>query len=356
MIETATNVRFWALGREVAVTADRQRNRQLGAAVAVFAFVVASMAVLSPARALTNCNVSAADLAVDTEERQMLALINDYRAANRLRPLTHDPGLARAAAWFARDMATNNYWASTHVDRLRRNIPTRLTECDVVYRGWGENLAAGKESAEETFQQWVDSPTHNAIMLDPNMTHAGIARAFDPNSTYGWYWVLNVGSGITTTTTTSTSTTSTSTTSTSRPSTTTSSTSTSTTSTSTPTSTTSSTSTSTTTSSTTTSTSTTSTLPTSTTTTSTPASTTTTTVAPPASGLCGQLEALTNQTSAQIAAVAQALSTSLRGAQLQAVLAQLEQVRATTTAQIDAARVRAGCAATLDVLTAATAS
>ena len=180
------------------------RNKQLGAALAGFAFVLATVASLSPARALTNCNVSAADLAVDDEEAQMLVLVNDYRAANGLNPLTLETNVTRGAAWFSRDMAANNYFPYNHVDRFGRDIFTRLTHCEAGFTTWAENIAAGNASAEATFEQWRTSPSHNAVMLLSGVTSAGIARSFNATATYGWYWTLDLTNGSTSATSPST--------------------------------------------------------------------------------------------------------------------------------------------------------
>jgi hypothetical protein len=77
-------------------------------------------------------------------------------------------------------------------------------------------------------------------------------------------------------------------------------------------------------------------------TTSTSTSTTSTTT-PPAGDQCARLAALRARTNAEITAIQQALSQSLTGAELQARIAQLEQLRAAANAQIDRARAMAGC-------------
>jgi len=190
--------------------------------LAVAALVLAGFGSgLTTASALTNCTVSATEQQVDAEEQQMLDLINQYRLTNGRNTLALSADATRAATWFAVDMATFNYFPPNHVDRLNRDIPTRLTQCDVPFVQFGENIASGNATAEATFEQWRTSPTHNAIMLTDGITHAGIARAFGATSTFGWYWVLDVTNPGATTTTSSTTTTSTSTTTTSTTSTTT---------------------------------------------------------------------------------------------------------------------------------------
>ncbi|MDP8937091.1 MAG: CAP domain-containing protein [Actinomycetota bacterium] len=174
------------------------RNKQLGAALAALAFTLGTLAFVSPAGALTNCSVSGDDAAVDAEEARMLDLVNDYRAKNGLSSLSLDANVTRAAAWFSRDMAMSNYFPYDHVDRLGRDIGTRLTNCDAVFTAWAENIAAGNASAAATFEQWRTSTTgHNENMLRSNVTRAGIGRAFNAASTFGWYWTLDLTNGST---------------------------------------------------------------------------------------------------------------------------------------------------------------
>ena len=53
----------------------------------------------------------------------------------------------------------------------------------------GENLFAGRATAQEALEAWKDSPGHNANMVRQEFTKIGIARAFREGTTYGWYWV-----------------------------------------------------------------------------------------------------------------------------------------------------------------------
>jgi uncharacterized protein YkwD len=330
------------VAQEVHVT----RRSPLSAALTAVAIVLGTFVVfLTPARALTNCSVSAADQAVDAEEQQLLTLVNQYRVANGRAPLAMDPNVTRAAAWFARDMASKNYVGADHVDSFGRNIPTRLTQCDVAFTAWAENIAWGFDMAEEVFTAWQNSAVHNTNMLRPEVSLAGIGRAFDAASEFDWYWVLDLtapaAGGTTTTTaaptTTTTTTAPTSTTTTAAPTTTTTAAPTTTTTVAPTTTTTVASTTTTTTGGPTTTT----TAPS--TTTTLPATSTTSVTTPPSGERCAALAAYRTQMNAQITAIEQALARSLSGAQLQAQIAQLEQIRATSNAQISAAQAQAGC-------------
>jgi hypothetical protein len=62
------------------------------------------------------------------------------------------------------------------------------------YNTWkGENLAAGSDTSQLTFQLWRDSPGHNANMLNPNFVVVGLAKAYGADSHYGWYWAADFG-------------------------------------------------------------------------------------------------------------------------------------------------------------------
>ena len=146
-----------------------------------------------PAGAQTAaCPVSAQDQAVDAEEQALLGLINQYRQANGKNALALHADVTRAAAWFSRDMATKNYFPYDHVDANGRNIGQRLTWCGVSYSNWAENIYAGSPGAQAVFDAWKNSSSHNVNMLRDGVTSAGIARAYDAGSTYGWYWTLDL--------------------------------------------------------------------------------------------------------------------------------------------------------------------
>jgi uncharacterized protein YkwD len=140
-----------------------------------------------PAEALVNCTVSDS---FDSEEQRFLQLINNYRAQSGLSTLTASVNLNRAAAWMARDMATKNYFS--HTDSLGRSVGTRIANCDGLGAN-GENIAAGtyRSTAQSAFDAWRNSSGHNANMLYASYRQIGIARYYDANSTYKWYWVTD---------------------------------------------------------------------------------------------------------------------------------------------------------------------
>ena len=159
----------------------------------VFALALIVIGALSLPRAsvqaISNCDV--ADLTVDTAEIDFLNLLNAYRVENALQPLTMSANLNRAASWMARDLAINDYF--DHTDLLGRSAGTRIRDCGGA-GSTGENIGAGtqRDTAQEQFDAWKASPGHNANMLYAGYRQMGIARYFYQDSTYRWYWVLDL--------------------------------------------------------------------------------------------------------------------------------------------------------------------
>jgi uncharacterized protein YkwD len=126
---------------------------------------------------------------------ELVTLINGYRAENGLGPLVTSPALTQAAQWMSEDMAANGYLS--HADSLGRDNLGRLAafgyDC-MAYNTWcGENLAAGTATARETLDVWRNSAGHNDLLLNADFVALGIGCAYNGGSTYGWYWVIELG-------------------------------------------------------------------------------------------------------------------------------------------------------------------
>jgi uncharacterized protein YkwD len=139
----------------------------------------------------TGCQGSGdATTGLDAEETAFLGLINQYRADNGKGPLTACTSLNRAAQGHSEDMRDQNYFDHTGLDG---SSPWGRS-CDACYElGCGpstamaENIAAGNSGASATFNQWKNSPGHNANMLGGSFTVIGIGRATGGGQ-YGVYW------------------------------------------------------------------------------------------------------------------------------------------------------------------------
>jgi uncharacterized protein YkwD len=129
---------------------------------------------------------------IDSEERLMVDMINEYRKEHGLGPLQKSITLTRAADWMTKDMATNNIFG--HTDSLGRGPGERIGSFGYPNRYYrGENLAAGFGDAKTTLKQWKDSPSHNAAMLHPKFKAIGISRYRHESSQYKWYWASDFG-------------------------------------------------------------------------------------------------------------------------------------------------------------------
>ncbi len=142
------------------------------------------------AKAGPNCD---ANVQIDAQEEAFLDFINIYRAYGGIDPLVLSDTLNQAASWKSEHMAANDYLG--HDDAgIGRDFVARLRDCGYTAdTSLAENVAAGNDTAEETFEQWRQSAVHNTNMLDPNMVAIGIARAFDADSEFGWYWATEFG-------------------------------------------------------------------------------------------------------------------------------------------------------------------
>jgi uncharacterized protein YkwD len=126
------------------------------------------------------------------DEAALLSLINDYRVQNGLSPLGVSPTLSAAARWMSEDMAEHNYLG--HIDSLGRDPSERVAAFG--YTGGsmrGEIARGGSPTPEGAFEAWRNSPGHNAVMLTSGFVVAGVGKAVDLESYYGWYWTVDFG-------------------------------------------------------------------------------------------------------------------------------------------------------------------
>ena len=137
----------------------------------------------------------------DPEELKVLRLINDYRQENGLEPLLISDTLSVSSerhsedmgeyAFFAHNTATSSYYEAGAAPW------DRMAEEGYDYNTYsGENIAAGFETADEAFEAWRNSPSHNHAMLDPNYKVVGIGRTNAPGSKFGWYWTTDFGGKV----------------------------------------------------------------------------------------------------------------------------------------------------------------
>ena len=131
-----------------------------------------------------------ADTALDSEEMAFLDLINNYRLQNNLSTLTGCISMHRSAQLHSENMRDLDFFEHEGLDG-KQAWDRACTTC--FERGCGpttamaENIAAGNSGAAGTFDQWRNSPGHNANMLGSSFTMIGIGRATGGGQ-YGSYW------------------------------------------------------------------------------------------------------------------------------------------------------------------------
>ena len=101
-------------------------------------------------------------------------------------PLTLSSTLTAAASLHSLDMAERG--KASHEGSDGSDSGERITRAGYVWRGSGENVAAGQRSAEEVVAAWLDSPGHCATLMEPNFVETGIAFALAPGKNPSVYW------------------------------------------------------------------------------------------------------------------------------------------------------------------------
>lgn len=152
-------------------------------AVATVFLSVLLAAVARPAQAAT----------LDSFESDLVAQVNSFRAGKGLPTVTVTDTLTAAAKWMSTDMAVNDYFGHTSLDG--RSPTQRMADAGYpAYQTWtGEDLAAGYTSARDVLSGWIGSPTHLAVLMNPNYRAIGVGRSYSSGSAYGWYWAADFG-------------------------------------------------------------------------------------------------------------------------------------------------------------------
>jgi len=131
-------------------------------------------------------------------EDEIVVLVNEYRAAGAncggdemppVGPLTMDPSLQCAARVHTKDMADRDFFDHDNPDG--DGPSERMEAAGYDGRGWGENIAAGHDNAEETMQQWMDSPGHCQNIMGDNYTLIGVG--YYPGGEYDHLWTQTFG-------------------------------------------------------------------------------------------------------------------------------------------------------------------
>jgi len=129
---------------------------------------------------------------------QVIALVNQQRAAAGLGALTSQSQLTTAAQRHSQDMGCNFFMSHTGTDGstpYSRIFDTGyFTGFSSYY--YGENVAAGYATADAVMTAWMNSQPHRDNILSPNFTEIGIGYVYNANdTTNSWYhyWTMALG-------------------------------------------------------------------------------------------------------------------------------------------------------------------
>jgi uncharacterized protein YkwD len=124
--------------------------------------------------------------------QEMLALVNQARAAQGLPSLVMNGQLNTAAQGHANDMLSRSYYG--HESPEGTAAHQRIAATGYQAMASGENIAKGQFSVQEVMDGWMNSEGHRANILNSNFEEVGFGLAFGQNlNGYEIIWVQNFG-------------------------------------------------------------------------------------------------------------------------------------------------------------------
>lgn len=124
----------------------------------------------------------------ENTSKQIFNMTNAFRSQYGLKAFIWHSAASEVSAMHSKDMADNNYFA--HEDLKGGQAWDRAVAYGINYYMYGENIAAGNILPWYTTDQWVNSAPHRDSMLD-DFIYLGIGGAFNPLSTFNYYWTQN---------------------------------------------------------------------------------------------------------------------------------------------------------------------
>lgn len=109
---------------------------------------------------------------LNSDELQILTLINNYRTYNNQSNLIPLNSLQNIAYKKAEDLVKNNYFS--HTSPTFGSTFNLIKQKNISYNLAGENLA-GNISCSKAVEAWINSPTHKENILTSDYKYTGIA-------------------------------------------------------------------------------------------------------------------------------------------------------------------------------------
>lgn len=123
-------------------------------------------------------SIAMSTVAVAQSPSGLLRHHNNYRSQYRISKLVPDPTLARYAQAHAMSMA--------RAQKMTHSEDAHLKAFLTVYAGVAENVAAGQHSESQVMHGWINSPGHQANILNPKLRYVGFGIA--RSATGRLYW------------------------------------------------------------------------------------------------------------------------------------------------------------------------
>jgi uncharacterized protein YkwD len=124
----------------------------------------------------------------DAAEAEVFNLVNEERDKAGCKDLKPDDELIDLAGDFSRDMAVEGFFS--HLSPDGKSPWDRADDLGIGGLG-GENIARGQKTAESVMEDWMDSPSHKANILNCDFRTIGIGAYEDEEDS--WWWTQNFG-------------------------------------------------------------------------------------------------------------------------------------------------------------------
>lgn len=153
-----------------------------------------TLAILGGCSSLTDLSQEPEIYQVAVDRQEALRQTNAWRAKHDLPPLQLDAHLTEVS----QEMAD-------HVARLdslktrRHSGPSLMKRTQTggyLSAAGAENLGAGYASISAAMTGWKTSKDHNKNLLNPYVTHMGIARTNRKDGTYRNFWVMTLAKPV----------------------------------------------------------------------------------------------------------------------------------------------------------------
>jgi uncharacterized protein YkwD len=106
-------------------------------------------------------------------------------------PLVMNPLLRQAAQAHSEDMLDNNFFS--HTGSNGSSHGQRISATGYRAATTGENIAAGRSTADATMNQWMNSSGHCRNLMSADFTEIGVGHANGSGARYRDYWTQKFG-------------------------------------------------------------------------------------------------------------------------------------------------------------------